>query len=168
MFDQRMIVEPYWHEGRWVYDDVHKGSKGEPLEAPGIELARLLGFSLIDSLAKDIPNAHSGFVLLLSRQPIAGCQVELTYVTDGMDGIAYKVHDRELYWWLGSAFENFFEIPPKTLYARAEPFCSIHGTLEQQALKDRIQELEEWVAGLSKSLRDMQFEARRCRNFSRN
>ena len=167
-FETPMMIEPYLHEGVWVFDSKRKGFKQERIEAPGTELTKLFGYSFIDQLVKNIPNAENGFMLFISSQPIPGYQVILTHVKDDMEGVAYKVKGKELYWWFGFAFECYFSVPPETLYVKAEPYCSIHGTLEFKALKDRVEELEEWVERLSKSVRNMEFERRRWFNLSRN
>ena len=53
-----MVIEPYWHEGNWVFDDKAKGLEKEPFVA-GIP-------DMIDDLVKDIPDARRGFNLLFS------------------------------------------------------------------------------------------------------
>lgn len=73
-----MVIEPYWHQDTWVFDDASVGLDKEPFVQSIPEM--------IDVLVKDIPNARSGFVLLFSSQPFAGYQVELTRVREEYGG----------------------------------------------------------------------------------
>jgi hypothetical protein len=69
-----MVIEPYWHQDIWVFDDASVGLDKEPF-VQGIP-------EMINYLVKDIPNARSGFMLLFSSQPFVGYQVELTRVRE--------------------------------------------------------------------------------------
>jgi hypothetical protein len=80
-----MVIEPYWYQDTWVFDDASVGLDKEPF-VQGIP-------EMIDRLVQDIPNARSGFVLLFSSQPFVGYQVELTRVREEYGGWWYKAKD---------------------------------------------------------------------------
>jgi hypothetical protein len=136
-----MAIEPYWHEGTWVFDDASKGLDKEPF-VQGIP-------EMIDALTKDMPNARAGFVLLFSAQPFAGYQVELTLVREEYGGHWYTVKDLGVQGWLCPALLRYFDDAPQSLYVKAEPGSGRYVPTELQALKDRIVELEQMVGKLT-------------------
>ena len=155
-----VIIQPYWHEDAWVFDDVSKGLEREPLdqlfegESEEIKLlARLAGLGLspsINYLVKDIPNAREGFILLLSSQPIPGHQVELTLVGEEDGGFTYEAKDYRRQVWLPLTLISYFEAAPESLYVKAEPRRSKYDRIrELVALRDRIEELEQTVGKLT-------------------
>jgi len=157
MANALVIIQPYWHEDAWVFDDVSKGLEKEPLEGrfEG-ELGELEGLGwlseLIDYLVKDIPNARKGFILLFSSQPFAGCQWELTLRGKRDGGYMYKVKDfatlEEA--WLSPALLSYFEAAPKSLYIKAEPRRAKYDRIrEVVALRDRVEKLEQLVGKLT-------------------
>jgi hypothetical protein len=131
MASELMAIEPYWHEGVWVFDDASRGLDREPLqgcfEAEFRELkvlARLIGggvTKLIDHLVKDIPDAHAGFLLLISSQPFAGYQVELNRIAEEDGGCLYRGKNYSAEAWLSPGLFKYFETAPKSLYVKAEP-----------------------------------------------
>jgi len=135
-----MVIEPYWYEGTWVFDDASKGLDKEPF-VEGIP-------EMIDVLVKDIPNARSGFVLLFSSQPFAGYQVDLTLVRQEFGGHWYKVKDLEAGGWLCPALLRYFDTAPESLYIKAEPGRGRYEPTEVAALKERVDNLERLVGKL--------------------
>ena len=160
-----VIIQPYWHEDAWVFDDVSKGLEREPLdqlfegESEEIKLlARLAGLGLspsINYLVKDIPNARKGFILLLSSKAFAGYQVELTQVGKQLGAFRYEIsaissknYRRQV--WLPLTLISYFEAAPESLYVKAEPRRSKYDRIrELVALRDRIEELEQTVGKLT-------------------
>ena len=136
-----MVIEPYWYQDTWVFDDASKGLDKEPF-VQGIP-------EMIDTLVKDIPNARAGFVLLFSAQPFAGYQVELTLVREEYGGHWYKPKDSAVEGWLCPALLRYFDDAPGSLYIKAEPGRGRYVPTELQALKDRIEELEQMVGRLT-------------------
>jgi len=136
-----MVIEPYWYQDTWVFDDASKGLDKEPF-VQGIP-------QMIDELVKDIPNARAGFVLLFSSQPFAGYQVELTLVREEYGGHWYRPKDLEVEGWLCPALLKYFDAPPESLYIKAEPGRGRYVPTELQALKDRVEELEQIVGKLT-------------------
>jgi hypothetical protein len=136
-----MVIEPYWYQGTWVFDDASVGLDKEPF-VQGIP-------EMMDYLVKDIPNARSGFVLLFSSQPFAGYQVELTIVREEYGGHWYKVKDLDAEGWLCPALLRYFEAAPESLYIKAEPGRGRYEPTEIPALKDRIEKLEQLIGKLT-------------------
>ena len=160
MANALMVIQPYWYEGTWVFDDVSMGLEKEPLEGRFegelgeiMELVRLMGgglSKLIDYLVKDIPNARSGFMLLFSSQPFAGYQVELTRVREEYGGWTYKAKDYRAEPWLPSTLFRYFDDAPESLYIKAEPRRAKYDRIrELVALRDRIEKLEQLVGKLT-------------------
>jgi hypothetical protein len=131
MASELIIIEPYWHEGAWAFDDTSTGLEKECLEGCFAAefremkvLARLIGggvTKMIDHLVKDIPNAHQGFTLLLSSQPFAGYQLELDRIAEEDGGCLYRGKNYSAEAWLSPALTKRFETVPESLYVKAEP-----------------------------------------------
>lgn len=136
-----MVIEPYWYQDTWVFDDASKGLDKEPF-VQGIP-------EMIDVLVTDIPNPRAGFVLLFSSQPFAGYQVELTLVREEYGGHWYTVKDLGAEGWLCPALLRYFDDAPGSLYIKSEPGRGRHEPTELQTLKDRIEELEQLVGKLT-------------------
>ena len=135
------VIQPYWYQDTWVFDDASKGLDKEPF-VQGIP-------EMIDALVKDIPNAPAGFVLLFSAQPFAGYQVELTLVREEYGGHWYKPKDLGAEGWLCPALLRYFDDAPESLYIKTEPGRGRYVPTELQALKDRIEKLEQLVGKLT-------------------
>ncbi len=136
-----MVIEPYWYQDTWVFDDASKGLDKEPF-VQGIP-------EMMDVLVKDIPNARSGFILLFSSQPFAGYQVELTLVREEYGGNWYKAKDEGAEGWLCPALFRYFDAAPESLYIKAEPGRGRYEPTEVEALQDRIEKLEQLVGKLT-------------------
>lgn len=135
------VIQPYWYIDTWVFDDESVGLDKEPF-VQGIP-------EMIDELVKDIPNPRGGFMLLFSPQPFAGYQVELTRVREEYGGQWYKVRDEGVEGWLCPALLRYFDAAPESLYIRAEPGRGRYEPTELEALKNRIEELEQSVGKLT-------------------
>ena len=136
-----MVIQPYWYQGTWVFDDESVELDKEPF-VQGVP-------EMIDELAKDIPNARGGFVLLFSSAPFAGYQAELTWVREEYGGNWYRAKDQAAEGWLCPALFRYFEAAPGSLYVKAEPGWGRHEPTEIPALKARIEELEQMVGKLT-------------------
>ena len=135
------VIQPYWYMDTWVFDDESVGLDKEPF-VQGIP-------QMIDYLVKDIPNARGGFVLLFSSQPFAGYQVELTRVREENGGYWYNVKNYPVEGWLCPALFRYFDDAPESLYIKAEPGRGRFEPTEIEALKDRIEKLEQMVGKLT-------------------
>jgi hypothetical protein len=131
MPDVLNVIQPYWHANAWVFDDASRGLDKEPLQGcfeaelrEIMALARLVGggvTKMIAYLVKDIPDAHEGFILLVSSQPFAGYQVELSRVAEEDGGCLYRAKKPCAEAWLSPALFMYFETTPELLYMKAEP-----------------------------------------------
>ena len=156
-----LTIQPYWHEGTWVFDDEYVGLEKEPLEGRfGGELADIMELEralfgggitkMIDYLVKDIPNARKGFILLCSSQPFAGYQAELTRLREELGGWTYKAKDYGVEPWLPPTLLGYFESPPESLYVKAEPRRAKYDRIrELVTLRSRVEELEQLVGKLT-------------------
>lgn len=109
-----LVIEPYRHEGAWVFDEPRVGLRREPFVAGVTEM--------IDRLVAGIPDAASGFRLLFAAFPFEGYQAVLTWVrADPVEGHWYRAEDGGDEGWLCPALFWFFPEPPATIYVRAGP-----------------------------------------------
>jgi hypothetical protein len=110
------VIQPYRYAGTWVYDDEKRGFKAEPF-IEGIP-------DIIDEAVKQIPMADGGFRLLFSAKLFPRYTFKLEWVREESEGNWYRTEDgRE--GWLGSALLTFFPVPPKEIYAKAEPLVKV-------------------------------------------
>jgi len=136
-----MVIEPYWSGDTWVFDDASRGLDREPF-VQGIP-------EMIDVLTTDIPTPRAGFVLLFSSQAFVGYQVEINLVREEYGGHWYKVKDLETQGWLCPALLKYFDTPPESIYIKGEPGRGRYIPTEVDALKDRIERLEQMVGKLT-------------------
>jgi len=107
-----MVINPYWHEGTWVFDDPGVGLKREPFVAGVPEM--------IDALVKDIPDAREGFRLLFSANPFPGAQKTLTWTRGDSLGNYYRLDDPPMEGWICPALFKYYTAPPKAIHIKAE------------------------------------------------
>src|SRR5262249_9544572 len=111
--DTILVIEPYRHEGAWVFDEPRIGLHREPFVAGVTEM--------IDRLVAGISDAASGFRLLFASSPFEGHQTVLTWVrADPVEGNWYRAEDHGDEGWLCPALLWFFPEPPARIYVRAE------------------------------------------------
>jgi hypothetical protein len=114
MPDAVLLIEPYRHEGAWVFDDTTTGLVREPFVA-GVT-------AMLDRLTAGIPGAASGFRLLFAVRPFAGYQAALSWVrADPVEGNWYRAEDTGEEGWLCPALFCYFPVAPPEIYVRAEP-----------------------------------------------
>jgi hypothetical protein len=107
-------IQPYRHEGAWVFDDPAVGLRREPFVAGITEM--------IDRLVVGIPNADAGFRLHFALFPFQGHQTALTWLrADPVEGHWYRSEDDESEGWLCPALFWYFPTPPGRIFVRAEP-----------------------------------------------
>jgi hypothetical protein len=112
--DVVLAIEPYRHEGAWVFDEPRVGLHREPFVA-GIN-------EMIDRWVVGIPDAAHGFRLHFASFPFEGHQAVLTWVrADPVEGHWYRADDQGDEGWLCPALFCFFFEPPRQIYLRAEP-----------------------------------------------
>jgi hypothetical protein len=107
-------IEPYKHEGTWVFDDPRVGLEREPFVAGVTEM--------MDRLTASIPDAANGFRLLFAAQPFDGYENRLTWLrADPVEGNWYRAEDQGDEGWLCPALLCYFPVAPHAVYLRAEP-----------------------------------------------
>lgn len=108
-----LTIEPYRHEGVWVFDDPAAGLHREPFVS-GIT-------QMIDRLAAGISNSAAGFRLHFAAAPFAGYQAALTWLrSDPVEGNWYRAEEGDE-GWLCPALFCYFATPPAQIFVRAEP-----------------------------------------------
>jgi hypothetical protein len=111
-------IEPYRHEGAWVFDDPNTGLVKEPFVAGVTEM--------IDRLVRDIPDSARGFRLLFSTQPFDGHQASLVWLrVDPVEGNWYREEQSGAEGWLCPALFFYFSAAPERIHVRAEPIQAI-------------------------------------------
>lgn len=108
-----LMVEPYRHDGAWVFDDPNTGLLREPFVS-GIS-------EMIDHLVSTIPSASTGFRLYFADHTFDGWQDSLVWVrADPVEGHWYRADNRSEEGWLCPALFFYFQAPPARIYVRAE------------------------------------------------
>src|SRR5437868_15310315 len=91
--DAVLVIEPYRHEGAWVFDEPRVGLHREPFVAGVTEM--------IDRLVAGIPGAAKGFRLLFASFPFTGHKTTLAWVrSDPVEGHWYRAEDAGEEGWL--------------------------------------------------------------------
>ena len=111
-----MTIQPYRHNGTWVFDDVSAGLMQEPFVAGVPEM--------IDFLVEDVSNSDSGFRMLFSAREFPGYDHKLRWDREESGGNYYKLDDPEMEGWICPAMFKYFETAPPELYVKAEPVGS--------------------------------------------
>lgn len=75
---------------------------------------------MIDDLARNIPDARSGFRLLFSAAPFPGYQRKLTWLRDESGGNWYRSDRPKSEGWLCPALFRYFEQAPAEIFVKAE------------------------------------------------
>jgi hypothetical protein len=136
-----MVIEPYWCQGTWVFDDESMGLEKEPF-VKGVP-------EMIDDLVKDIPDARCGFRLLFSSLPFPGYQLGLIRVREEYGGYWYRIKNTQAEGWVCPALFRYFETAPEIIYARAEASNKTRITPNEAALRERVEQLEQLVGKLT-------------------
>jgi len=107
------IIDPYWDETTWVFDDDRVGLVKEPFVS-GIP-------DMINYMVKDIPDAQSGFRMLFSKTRYPGYSYSLSWINEEYEGNWYQMdQDPFLSGWLCPALLLYYPEPPEKLYVSAE------------------------------------------------
>lgn len=116
--------QPITSDDIWVFDDEATGLKYEAFIS-GTDIA-------LDYLTRHIPTARTGFKLTFSHLPFDGYQMKATWLHEGVDGLAGKIHGNWYRWedvkdpataisgWLCPALFLYFPKAPEFLYVHAE------------------------------------------------
>jgi hypothetical protein len=108
-----LVIEPYRHEGAWVFDDPAAGLVREPFVVGITEM--------IDHLTTGLSDAARGFRLLFAAHPFEGHQTSLTWIrADPVEGNWYRADGTADEGWLCPALFCYFPLPPSRIYVRVE------------------------------------------------
>lgn len=104
------VIKPYKYEGAWVFDDPTCDLLREPFIA-GID-------KMLDAFVANIPDAANGFLLYFSSSPFPSSTIKLTWVREEAGGNWYYSDALKMEGWLCPALFKYFDLAPKTIFAR--------------------------------------------------
>jgi hypothetical protein len=107
------VIQPYWSNGTWVFDDESVGLVREPFVAGVPEI--------LNEMVQAIPNARSGFRLYFSDSPFPGHQGHFELFRAEYGGSWYRqvksgAGAKAAEGWLCPALFKYFSQAPKDLY----------------------------------------------------
>lgn len=108
------VIQPYWYNGTWVFDDPEKDLDKEPF----VGGADTIITGLV--LAAGIAHPETGFKMIFSAGEFPGHQVVGDWVAEGDGGNWYKIRGTEQEGWLCPALFKYFKEAPKTIYVKVE------------------------------------------------
>jgi hypothetical protein len=110
--NQINIINPYYHNGWWVFDDEKVGLTKEPFVA-GMPIIIEKFIEL-----KNIKNAKQGFTIIFSKDYFPNADIVLEKVKEDGGGNWYTIGGME--GWLCPALFRYFDVAPKKIYVRLE------------------------------------------------
>lgn len=105
------VIQPYFHEGVWVFDDKERGLEKEVL-VDGIP-------EMIEVAVKEakIKDPKTGFILIFSSgSMLKSKEVCLEWIEEKNNGNVYEWKEKEMKGWLCSALLKYYKFAPKQLY----------------------------------------------------
>ena len=108
-----VALELYRSNGLWVFDDPTVGLQKEPFIA-GIDV-------MLDHIAAEIPNADTGFTILVAATPFPGHQFRLDWQRGEHGGNWYLENELGMEGWLCPALYKYFDPDPNRLYVQVKP-----------------------------------------------
>jgi len=105
-----IAIHPYKYEGLWVFDDDKVGLVQEPFVA-GAD-------AIIEAMAREIPEAESGFTLVFSAGPFPGHQAVFERRRPESGGYWYYSPALAAEGWLCPALFRYFDAAPEKIYAQ--------------------------------------------------
>lgn len=105
-----LCIFPYKHQGQWVFDDEKVDLVREPFVSGADEV--------IDRMVEPLDDPEKGFVLLFSKNPFPGFQLELEWIEKELGGNWYKSESLGIDGWLCPAMFKYFSDTPKRIYAQ--------------------------------------------------
>jgi len=110
MSNSLMVINPYKHEGMWVFDDEEVGLVKEPFVSGADDM--------IDKMVANLQKPEDGFNLIFSEIPFPGHDLELDWVREDSGGNWYRSLSLDMEGWLCPALFKYFNEPPPKLYAQ--------------------------------------------------
>jgi hypothetical protein len=111
-----MVIQPYRHQGMWVFDDDKVGLVQEPFIS-GAD-------TIIDRMVANIPNAEEGINLVFSAAPFPGHQVKFEWRREEYGGNWYYTPELSIEGWLCPALFKYFETTPQEIFVQFKPIGS--------------------------------------------
>ena len=103
-----ITIQPYLHNGSWVFDDVDCGLKKEPF---------VLGIDdMISKIVEEKNLDKNGFCLQFSASPIPDSHLVLKWLRADSGGNWYKSDYLNMEGWLCPALYKYFTEAPKSLW----------------------------------------------------
>lgn len=113
----KLLLQPYYHFGRWVFDD------------PRVELVKepfVMGIGeMIDQIVYNIPNSLKGFDLTFSAEKFPDYQFYALRTMPQWGGNWYYSPQLNMRGWLCPALYKYFKDAPDYLYVRADPLNTV-------------------------------------------
>jgi hypothetical protein len=119
MANQIMVIKPYKWSDMWVFDDAAVGLEREVFVAGADTLIDLA----IERL--HIPDADKGFILIFSKDPFPGSNMQLGWVRSEGGGNVYQWEGHE--GWLCPALFKYFAKAPPRIYVQMKPASKTKG-----------------------------------------
>ena len=108
------VIHPYKWEGLWVFDDERVGLYKEPfVEGADTIIEKLLAM-------KGLQEPEKGFRLIFSTGPFPNYDLKLLWLRESDGGNWYRAEDFDIEGWLCPALLEYFDNPPREIYARFE------------------------------------------------
>lgn len=140
--NQIFVIQPYYYNGSWVFDD------------PEVELIREPFVSgipeMIEALTEQILHAREGFRLLFSAEPFPEYQVKLNWVREEIDGHWYTAEGTDQEGWLCPAMFKYFDAAPSSIYAKAESSITQHSTHNEKTVAITRTEIDAFLVELDR------------------
>jgi hypothetical protein len=99
-----MVITPYRHGTKWVFDDASKGLDKEPFVAGSDTIIEIL------ALGRDT------FTLVFSSQPFPSAKYRLKWTQEFMNGNWYHCPELQMDGWLCPALLKYFDTPPMEIF----------------------------------------------------
>tara|TARA_A100001391_G_scaffold82721_2_gene54068 strand:+ start:246 stop:728 length:483 start_codon:yes stop_codon:yes gene_type:complete len=132
--NQIFVIQPYFYNGSWVFDDSEVGLRREPFVS-GIP-------EMIEGLVGHLPNAQNGFRLLFSTEPFPNYHTKIIRLEEEIGGYWYQADGTDQKGWLCPAMFKYFDDPPMHIYARADNLVPNASNSDSQSVTVTRDELD--------------------------
>jgi len=107
------VIQPYLHQGMWVFDDPRVGLSQEPFVGGADEM--------IDRVTAHLENAADGFVMVFSAVAFPGSHLRLEWRREERGGNVYYAPALDAEGWLCPALLRYFDKPPAVIHVQIKP-----------------------------------------------
>ena len=118
MSNSVFVLQPYWYNGTWVFDDKSKGLDHEAFVAG----AELIITEMVKEAKLNMAKAKKGFKLIFAPTPFPDYLALLLHdgESEGGFGNYYMCDKYNIRGWLCPALFKYFPKAPQALYAKVE------------------------------------------------